>query len=342
MTPEDETHLDAAIQRGLDAIDAGDPERAEQALEDAQKIAGENHPRTLHLAGLIALDEGQSERGLGFLMQAADLCPPQAEIYLDCAEAILITGEDVGEAEVLMRQVLELEEISDKERYEAKLTLAQVRLQREDVSGALELLDELDEALADHPAYLSTRGGALLAAGRGDEAVAVLERAIQQDPEDSDLLYQLALTLRELGREDEARLQLEKVRELDARGRDEEPLSPEIAAELRARLDEVLSDLPEPLLQLIGGARVEVQQQATAEQVAQGGDPRSSVIFVGQRASEPGGAADLETIVLLLDVLAEEVEDDDDISLALFYGLVEEIRAFFRREDVLFAGGAEA
>jgi hypothetical protein len=79
-----------------------------------------------------------------------------------------------------------------------------------------------------------------------------------------------------------------------------------------------------------------VQARVTAEQVARGADARSPVVFLGT----PGGEdedAELQGVVVLRNLVLEEVSDDDEIASTLFYALMEEIREFFGRDDLLFA-----
>src|SRR5262245_23700520 len=90
--------LDHLVDRGLAAIDAGEVDTAETLLDDARGMVGENHVRVLHLAGMLGWAHGDLERATGFLMQAADLKPERADIYLDCAEC-LFAGDEIEEAE---------------------------------------------------------------------------------------------------------------------------------------------------------------------------------------------------------------------------------------------------
>ncbi len=55
-------------------------------------------------------------------------------------------------------------------------------IREEDVRRALELADRAIELTGPYPEYLDTRGVALLAAGRFDEAVAELRRAVGNKP----------------------------------------------------------------------------------------------------------------------------------------------------------------
>lgn len=332
---DDRQRLEDVLAHGLSALDEGRLDEAEEALDRARKYGGENHPRVLHLAGLLALADGDTERGLGFLMQATDQGPGRAEIYLDCAEALLIARDDVDEAEVVVRQALDLPDLGERERCEATLTLAQIRLERMDVDGALQLLDEVGCELSDHPAFLSTKSHALLAAGRGDEAVEVARQAAEAEPDDPDYRYQLALTLLEVGRRDEATAAMEEVWRLDGGEAPAESVPEEEAAFLTEMLEQVVADLPEPLMRLVASAPIVVQPRATLEQVRAGLDPRNDVLFEGTPAAD-GRSGELRRIVVLRDHVLEHAEHEDDVASALLYAVVDEIRTFFGRDDVVF------
>jgi tetratricopeptide (TPR) repeat protein len=68
-----------------------------------------------------------------------------------------------------------------------------------------------------HPAYLATLGQSLLSAGRLDEALKVIDKAVQLKPDDADLWRNLGLILSELGRFGDAVLAFQHVLKLDPR-----------------------------------------------------------------------------------------------------------------------------
>ncbi len=330
--------LGAIVTRGHAAIEADDLVGAEAALDEARRLAGENHVRVLHLSGMLAWAQGDHERASGYLMQAADLSPEDADVYLDCAECIMAVGDDLDEAEAAARAVLQLERASERERDEARLLLAQIRLEDDDPEEAMELLDEVGDELQTHPAYLSTRGAVLMESGRADEAVKVLEEAVAVDPIDPDLRYQLGLTLREAGRERDATNAMLEVLRADV---EDGPIEAPSYAEtqgLRSRFEDVLEDLPEPLLRLVANAPITVQARATVEQVEQGADPRATMVFLGTRKHDDDDA-ELQGIVIMRDLLVEDVEDDEEIPDALAGALLDEIQRFFKPSVLSFGTG---
>ena len=335
--------VDELIDRGISAVEQDELDEAEAILDDARSKAGENHVRVLHLAGLLAWARDDFEHATGYLMQAADLSPDRADIYLDCAECLFM-GEEIEEAEAQVRKALALDDVASPQRDEARLLLAQIRLADDDADEALEILEEIDAELKEHPAFSSTLGAALLSKQRFEESIAALRQAIEKEPEDADFHYQLGIALEAAGQIEEARAEMQRVLELDAA--DVEPGSePDYAEvqELRSRLEGVLEDLPDPVLHLVANAPITVQARPTAEQVGQGMNPRGVLCFTGRPADEDE-EAELTGIVIMRDHLVSELTSragesasDDDIEPELFYSLLEEIQFFFKRDDLVVA-----
>jgi Flp pilus assembly protein TadD len=337
-----EAEIDALIDRGLAAVEDEKLDEADEILEEARHLAGENHVRVLHLSGLLAWARDDLEHATGYLMQATDLGPTRPEIYLDCAEC-LFTVEEIEEAEVQTRAALELHDLPREQEDEARLLLAQLRLADDDPGEALEVLDGVDAARKDHPAFLSTRGAALLGEEKFAEAVADLRRAVEHEPDDADMHYQLGLALEYIGEVDAARQAMKRVLELDLeewKDVGEELPAPDFGEtqELRSRLEDVLEELPDPVLKLVAAAPITVQARATEEQVAAGVNPRSVLGFLGTPKRD-GADAQLEGIVVMRDLLLAEIDEDDEIEGELFEALMEEMQVFFKRTDLVFAEG---
>ena len=333
--------LESIIGRGLEAVDADDLDGAQKELDAAAGLAGESDPSVLHLSGMLAWAQGDLERAMGFLMQAVDAGPPAVEIYLDCAECVFMNGDDLDEAEAVVRTALKLPATTGQKRDEAHLLLAQIRLSDDDVDEALESLSSIDAGLHGHPAYLSTHAAVLMAAGKPANAVEQLEKAVAAEPDDADLHYQLGITRRASGNEDGATESLITVLTLDTAEAEAEadgaPPAFSESQDIRSRLEDLMEEMPEPLLRLVASAPITVQTRATVDQVKEGVDPRSTVVFLGRRARSHGDEdAELSGIVVMRDLLVAEIDDDDEIPEALFAGLSDELRDFYRRDDVFF------
>lgn len=333
--------LDAIVDRGLAAVDDDDLQTAEDALEEAAGVGGENHVRVLHLAGMVAWAQGRLDQAAGYLMQAVDAGPEDPQIYLDCAECLLLHDQDLDEAEAAARAVLRLPGVESDATDQARLLLAQIRLADDDTDEALELLDGISEDRKGDSAYLSTYGFVLMNSGRTRDAAGTLKRAVEADPEDPDVHYWYGQALEACGDPLAARGEMLKVLELDAVGSEDlEPVSDELAEDLRGQFEQVLEDVPERILQLVANAPITVQARPTAEQVNAGADPRALVCFVGRSRTDDADAR-LDSIVLMRDFLLDEIEGDDDIPELLMVGLVDELRRFFRLEGLEVASGTE-
>ena len=327
--------IDTVIRGGLDAVEAGDLEAALDAVDKAAKSVGENHVRVLHLNGMIAWAEGRVENAAGYLMQAADLGAEHPEVYLDCAECLFIHGDDLDEAEAVVRALLDHASIpaDDPSRDEAKLLLAQIRLDDDDTDEALEVLGQVRPEMQAHPAYLSTYGAVMMALGRNDDAVTSLEAAVAAAPEDPDFHYQLGLTREAAGRRAAAAEAMLRVLELDAALIDDDAEDDELTdaakAELVRGFEEVLEEIPDQALRLIAHAPVSVQRRATPEQVRGGVNPRSALAFVGQ-PKDGDNPGKLERIVIIHDLLLAMIDEDDEIPEVYVVGIIDELRRFFQ------------
>lgn len=333
--------LDALIDRGLEAVDNDELQVAEDALEEAARIGGENHVRVLHLAGMLAWAQGRADQGAGYLMQAADAAPDDPRIYLDCAECLLVNDQDLDEAEAAARAVLRLEGADSEALDQARLLLAQIRLADDDTDEALEMLDSISEERKGDAAYLSIYGFVLMNSGRAQEAVECLRKAVEADPSDADVHYWYGQALEETGDIARSRAEMLKVLEIDGReAGDNEPVDPELAEDLRSQFESLLEEVPDRILRLVASAPITVQARPSPEQVKAGADPRALVSFLGRPHTDDGEAR-LDSIVLMRDFLLDEIEGDDDIPELLMVGLVDELRRFFRLEGLEVASGSE-
>jgi Flp pilus assembly protein TadD/predicted Zn-dependent protease with MMP-like domain len=335
--------IDAIVDQGLKALEDDELQRAQELLEEATKLGGENHVRVLHLTGMVAWAEDRPEHAAGYLMQAVDAGGSDPNVYLDCAECLLMSGQDLDEAEAAARAVLTLPGVDAESIDHARLLLAQIRLDDDDAEEALELLDAVTAERKADPVFLTIHGYALMNAGRPEDAAASLRKAVDAEPEDADTHYCLAQALAETGDVAGATAEMLEVLKLDEaehEGHDHEELSEDIAEDLRSQFEGVLEELPEPVLKLIANAAITVQGRATVEQVKSGADPRSAVIFLG-RPQTDDDEAHLAGIVLMRDLLLDEIADDEDIPELLLVSLIDELRRFFGLEGLEMATGEE-
>lgn len=324
--------LQAVYREGLDAVDAMELDRAKAALAKVSDLSGESSTPTLHLTGMIAWASGDLEHAAGYLMQAADTGPTEADVYLDCAELELEIGE-LDEAEAAIRVMLGMGEAPPEKADEGRLLLAQIRRFDDDPDEALEILDEIESAVREHPYYHSARATVLLELDRAEEALVEMERAVKAEPDDPDLYWELGVAASAAGDQARSRAAMLRTWELDNEESERGETTADERADLKARLEGVLEDLPDELLKFLAGAAIEVAAAATRAHVEGGADPRNALVFEGTPATEDADAS-LGGILVLRDVLVDMVEQDDDIPEVLFQALMVEMRRFFRLEQL--------
>lgn len=335
-----DTDIDGLINLGLEAADDGNLERAEELLNEARAKAAPDHPRVLHLAGIIAIENGDFESAAKALMDADERSGGRdAAIVLTYAEC-LFSLQELEEAEAKIRQLLDEPKLSNDDADEARLLLAQLRHADDDPEEALEVLDGITEGRKTHAAYLSTRGMVLAADERFDEAVEALKAALVSEPNDPDLHYQLAVAYELTGHETNARESMVRVLQLELEEWEElgddapPPPNDTEKQELRERFEEAMTELPDPILKLVATAPISVQSRATEDQVRSGINPRSVVAFLGTPKRDDQDA-NLTEIVVMRDLLLFQIEDDEDVELELLEALSEELEYFFDRDFIL-------
>lgn len=318
-----------------EAVERDEPEAARAIAERLASAVGSDDARLVHLEGMLAWVEGDIEVASSKLLAAADAGPEDPQIFIDCAEFNLATGLDIDAGEACLRALLGRESLNEDTADEARITLAQCRLEHPDPDPeeALEILEGLSDGGASTPLARSTRAAALLDMGRSDDAIALLEAAEVDDPlARADLRYQLGVCYAMAGRNDEAVAAMIAVRDLDDQIADYEAMDDDEVAGLRSIVDELLEDLPEPLLKRVATVPVKVERRASDAHIASGVDPRAFVGFAGD-----AGAEKLEAIVIMRDALLDGVDDESELAEALVEAMIDEFRRFFGLEDLAAA-----
>lgn len=346
-----ETPLLPELKEGLTAVDEGDIEAAQRALAVVREKLGEDHPRVHHLRGSIAWAQGDMDAAQVDLQRAVLACPTDPDLCLDSAELSLRVFNDLDAAERTIADLLRAPNLPADAQDEAHFMMARSMSAREEdeaLEQALTHLASISSENQGEPACISLKAEVLLDLGRGQDALTLLETAIEQEGEDPDLHYLACIAAKELE-------QAEKITKyaLRAHALDCESMGPEENVEdlerqeIRAGLEELFEDLPEKLLRMVANAPIEVVARLSVEQVKAGADPRAVVLFEGQCASHSAQGADgssdakLEKIVIIRDMLIYGVEEDDpdEVGDVLLGSLASEIQRFFGLEDLVVASG---
>lgn len=126
--------------------------------------------------------------------------------------ADLLVETDETRAMDYMRQVIELDGLSNNDHYTTMLALSQMQIGQEDYSGAVVTLDRLlTETKSDKPEPAVLRGNALYNLERYDEAIQVLEPVVKANPTRADWSQLLMATYSEAGRTAEAAALAEQI-----------------------------------------------------------------------------------------------------------------------------------
>lgn len=221
------------------ALRLGRDEQAEAWL--AASAAAEPVSPAARRLGLRRLEQGRWDDAWRLLVPWARAAPTDEEAWVAAIAAALEAGRPADALALLAEQA--------PERPQPALLRARILARRGDAAAAAAALapvvsGEGGERLAvERPDLFAEaareRGRALAAAGRWAEAAADLERATDLDPGDREAWKLLGEVRIETGDEDTAYAALRRAQELAAEEDGEAPPAAELAARLRAAMDDL-------------------------------------------------------------------------------------------------------
>jgi predicted Zn-dependent protease with MMP-like domain len=321
------------LEQGWSQLQNGDAAAAIASAERAlKKDAQSSDALTLKGAALAA--SGHADESLAAFRQAMKLDPEAVEPALLGAEAAADAG-DADAALALCDEALDRAEEED-EFLEAVLLKAELQIEIDDAEGARATLAELPPPEVELPDVgLNLRAGeALLQLDQLDEAEQQFQAAAQREPEAADAWYGLGLVA-DL-RDDTAarRAHFEKVRALDlAAPRPPWALGHERIEKL---VDAALAELPERARTLLGNVPILVEDYPSAEQVAEGLDPRLLGLFTGTpfpEQSSLGMPPHLEHVVLYQRNIERQAVSETDLEEEIRITLLHETGHFFGLDE---------
>lgn len=245
--PEDQhdgAHPDLAVRLATLLSKTGDTGAAEQVLEDALALNPED-PGLLFALARMQLEAEQNSRARALFERLAARFPGNPDIlvslgflalvqedYAAADRALTALAETgaypdltelylgrVARAEGRPREALRhLGKVAERasEFVPARQAMAEILAELGQVDSALELLAELERMHPDQRARTTlSRSEVLLGVGRVNDAIAVLDAALQVAPDDVDLLYARALARERLDDVDGFEADLKRVLELD-------------------------------------------------------------------------------------------------------------------------------
>lgn len=172
-----------------------------EAGESAQSLAEvlPDSPAANIAMGLVALQQGDSERAIDSLRRAANAVSGDAEVLTLLGAAYLAAG-NLGQAEQQLINAVN----ADANPQSVRL-LAETRLRQERPGAAVDALEMLNEDQISQDAALAMLlGAAHLEDGDLDSAITILDRALSLTPDNPALSLMLARAYVAAGRSEEA------------------------------------------------------------------------------------------------------------------------------------------
>jgi tetratricopeptide (TPR) repeat protein len=189
LAAESETKLGAERRLIAMSMQEGDFAAAEERLKP---LMGERGTTALAILVMAQLSEqkGDDARAMQSYQLLAD--SSLALTARRAAARLLLKHGDKKNALMLLDEYAAQ---NPEARVETGASRAQLLVQAGDLPGALQGLDELDEAYPDHPDLEYQRATVLESGGRTRDAIAVFERAQKARPDDPQLSNALGFTL---------------------------------------------------------------------------------------------------------------------------------------------------
>ncbi|MEZ4358831.1 MAG: metallopeptidase family protein [Kofleriaceae bacterium] len=270
--------LQTLLERGIEALNLGDFEAAETALEQCQRI-DRKHPEVMILDGelsLVAGEPGEAEQRFRDALAAA----PGS------------VGARVGVAKALLHQLQDDEDAEARRRAEEALAVlaplageADALLVRVGVIASLDgehpdaaaILEEMGAAIEEFPA-LALDGAAVIAHFDQARALRWLARAEREDELRADALYEVGCVHADAEEQGPQVAAWRKVWELDG----EEDV-PELAdADVFEEMAQgALDELPASLTERLERVAILIDDRPSLDMVQEGVDPRSLGLFTG-------------------------------------------------------------
>ncbi len=190
-------------------------DRPQEALDLCEPALKAWRPEIVALAGLAitrsrSVTEPQRRKVEGWLEEAVHQQPDN--IFVNTKLGLLRSLQgDYQEAEAIFRRILS----ANRDNVEAMNNLAWLLAHRDkSAEEALKLVDRAIDVAGPNPSLLDTRAVVLLQIGQGDKAREALQEAVSSDPDKSVCYYHLARTLQMTNLTSEARKALEQSRVL--------------------------------------------------------------------------------------------------------------------------------
>lgn len=200
-----------AVNRGIDSIQNGLYEGAQQELRGANAIFTRSNVALFYLASVFA-ELGEADSALHYFKRVVELGTSDLEHidnYNTSVENVATLHQMLGDWDSSIVWYEKLREI-DPENSDALFAMAEAYSEMGDDAAALQIYDEvLANAAAMNALDLFNIGGKLFNAAEFDKAVTAFEAGLEKNPYYRDALFNLANTYLEIG-QDQSRPQSER------------------------------------------------------------------------------------------------------------------------------------
>ena len=326
MTRQD--RLTADLDRGFDALDAGQLDVAAACVERCQRIDRKN-PGVIALAAAVADASGEIDTALAHYRSMIELTPddPMPRI---CAARIEL--RDLGDPERALETVAGAFDFIDDEAdlIEAVVVRAEALLGLGQPDEAREVLGELATSAIDEPEQAFELAELALAAEDTESALKWIEVSRNEPKLATDALHLLGRIHEATGNHAAMVAAWQEGRTRDAAA----PAGPVAMAddEIERIALATLAELPAEVRTKLERVPILIDAAPSEELVADGVDPRLLGLFQGAEMAEADGVAPAITTILLfkrnlerisadLDELAEEVRITVLHETAHYFGL---------------------
>lgn len=324
--------FNAHLDRGWELLSRGD---FSGALLSAQKSLelDEESPEAHNLMGYIHAAEGDADGALEHYQRAIDIDESYIEAMLNAAEVLIHPLREFESAIEMVESALEYCE-NDEEMTDAMLVRIDALLQAGRRDEASECLARLPEGPFENPQVDFLIGRAKFETQEFEGAEKHLRRAIEREGKSADAHYYLGLVLDSKKDSRGATASFLRTRELD-----QALPHPAWAAEsgyFEERVKKAVERLPEELRAYLEGTLVLVADAPGVEVVAEGVDPRATVLLDDIHESAP---AHLGRLFVYQRNLERSVTSLAEIEDEIYETLKREIEAAFSPSE---SEGSEA
>lgn len=320
--------LEADLEKGFTALEDGNIEDAIAASERLQKVDAKD-PHVLALMAAVADAQGEAETALG-IYRSITAATPDDPVSRICAARIEL--RDLGDAEAALETVEAAFEYIDEERdlVEAILVRTEALITIDDLPGARTSLSELASSVIDEPILALDLAELALAAEDSSAAIKWIEVAKADEELEADAMHLLGKVHDFRDERPQMIAAWKRVRELDAQ------LPPAEVSISDAEVDRIataaLLMLPAEVREKLANVPILIDSEPSAEQLAEGIDPRILGLFDGSPAAD-----DLAPVVTKIHLYKHNLErasgDLDELEEQITITVLHETAHYFGLDE---------